>query len=241
MRKTRYSEVAELLEKRIHNKTYLPKTLLPTEAELCQEFAISRFTARNALKVLQDKGLIERQQGKGSLVLDETPAVFNSTWSTLDELIEHANKVSVEYQSLTTRYVDEDFAAKTGFLLGSKLSEVHGVRYINRDGALVPLCLICIWIDAKYGVTIDTLNQLGGTVISWLGAEQGVEVESIQQQISAINLSEAEASQLNTDPMIAGLKIRRAFVNNKNETVEASNTIFPAHLFEYRMTLKAET
>lgn len=39
---------------------------LPTEAELCRQYACSRQTVRSALKVLEEKGLIFRRQGSGS-------------------------------------------------------------------------------------------------------------------------------------------------------------------------------
>lgn len=39
---------------------------LPTEAELCRQYGCSRQTARSALGLLQEKGLIVRRQGSGS-------------------------------------------------------------------------------------------------------------------------------------------------------------------------------
>lgn len=39
---------------------------LPTEAQLCQQYGVSRQTVRSALGVLEEKGLILRRQGSGS-------------------------------------------------------------------------------------------------------------------------------------------------------------------------------
>jgi len=47
-----------------------PGMLLPTEQQLCDEYGISRITARRALEELARDGLIERIQGKGSIVKD---------------------------------------------------------------------------------------------------------------------------------------------------------------------------
>ena len=75
-RKTRYAEVAVHLERQIAAGDFASGTLLPTEAALCETYGISRFTARAALKSLAEKGLIERRQGRGSVVLNARPSVF---------------------------------------------------------------------------------------------------------------------------------------------------------------------
>lgn len=48
-------------------------TYLPTEKELCEEYNLSRITARKALEELARTGLIERVQGKGTIISDNRP------------------------------------------------------------------------------------------------------------------------------------------------------------------------
>lgn len=47
-----------------------PGVLLPTEQQLCKDYKVSRITVRRALEELADIDLIERVQGKGSIVKD---------------------------------------------------------------------------------------------------------------------------------------------------------------------------
>ncbi len=51
---------------------------LPTEAELIQTFGVSRTVVREALKVLEEKGLIDVQHGRGAIVLPR------ERWNVLD-------------------------------------------------------------------------------------------------------------------------------------------------------------
>ena len=71
---------AELVE-RIVRGVHPPGTSLPTEPALCETFAVSRTVVREAVKVLQEKGLVQVRQGAGTMV---TPP---ATWNMLDELV----------------------------------------------------------------------------------------------------------------------------------------------------------
>ncbi len=67
----RYREIERALRARIAGLR--PGDALPSDAELCEEFGVSRMTAREAMHRLADEGLIVRMPGRGSYVA-EPPA-----------------------------------------------------------------------------------------------------------------------------------------------------------------------
>ena len=69
---SKYQSIADSLEQSILDKTFPPGAMLPTEFQLCQQYQVSRQTIRMALKLLTDRGLIQRRQGCGSRVLEHT-------------------------------------------------------------------------------------------------------------------------------------------------------------------------
>ncbi|MGI5216034.1 FadR/GntR family transcriptional regulator [Plantactinospora sp. CA-290183] len=71
---------AELVE-RIVRGTHPSGTSLPPEPVLCETFSVSRTVVREAVKILQEKGLVQVRQGAGTMV---TPP---SSWDMLDELV----------------------------------------------------------------------------------------------------------------------------------------------------------
>ncbi|MGN6144848.1 MAG: FadR/GntR family transcriptional regulator [Mesorhizobium sp.] len=75
-RKPLSTVVAEGLSEKIRSGALQPGAQLPTEAELCVEYDVSRTVVREAVARLRSEGLVVPQQGRGMFV-SETPAARN--------------------------------------------------------------------------------------------------------------------------------------------------------------------
>lgn len=65
-----YEQIADVLAARIADGTYPPRRRIPSEAAICEEFGVARPTARSAIRLLVDRGLVRTMRGKGSYVAD---------------------------------------------------------------------------------------------------------------------------------------------------------------------------
>lgn len=70
-KKALYFEVIDFLLEDIKSGQYPPGSRLPSEDQLAREFSVSRVTLREALRVLEDDGVIVRRHGSGTFVLDK--------------------------------------------------------------------------------------------------------------------------------------------------------------------------
>ncbi|MEO3755402.1 FadR/GntR family transcriptional regulator [Streptomyces sp. B6B3] len=73
------SAVTAELVGRIVRGVHAPGSPLPSEPALCEAFSVSRTVIREAVKVLQEKGMVQVRQGAGTMV---TPPTM---WNMLDE------------------------------------------------------------------------------------------------------------------------------------------------------------
>ncbi|MFF0309382.1 GntR family transcriptional regulator [Streptosporangium sp. NPDC004379] len=70
----KYAQIVTAIRRKIADGTYPPGSQLPSETQLVREFAVSRPTVVRALQVLQLRGIIDREHGKGSYVKTSPPA-----------------------------------------------------------------------------------------------------------------------------------------------------------------------
>lgn len=65
-----YYQLESLIRRCISSGLLKSGDMLPSEMELCQTFSISRSTVRQAIGRLEEEGLVQRHQGKGSFVAE---------------------------------------------------------------------------------------------------------------------------------------------------------------------------
>lgn len=63
-----YRQIAEIMKRRIGTGEYQPDTRIPTESEIVGEFEVARSTARRAVAVLREEGLVYTVPNRGSYV-----------------------------------------------------------------------------------------------------------------------------------------------------------------------------
>jgi GntR family transcriptional regulator len=63
-----YFQLAQILHREIMNGGMRPGDRVPSENELSDEYGLSRMTARKAISLLAEKGVVRREKGKGTFV-----------------------------------------------------------------------------------------------------------------------------------------------------------------------------
>jgi DNA-binding GntR family transcriptional regulator len=128
-RKTLTEIAQQELRKAIIAGTFRPGSQLPTEAELCEMLGVSRTVVREALRVLEDDGLVARRHGVGTFVRNH-PILKNLNFNFgITEMIESAGlKSGTSHLALQKETADEEKAEQLRVELGTPLITVERVR-----------------------------------------------------------------------------------------------------------------
>jgi DNA-binding FadR family transcriptional regulator len=138
--------VVEALVEGIVSGRYPAGTLLPPEPVLCQSFDVSRSVVREAMKVLEEKGLARARQGHGTTISppDEwnllDPAVLaaairaDDTMQILDELVDVRVALESAMARTAARSMDDAELAELGDLLAEMETQLGDPeRYLATD------------------------------------------------------------------------------------------------------------
>ena len=130
-------DIAATLKAEIRDGVHQPGARLPTEAELCQRFLVSRATVRSAVKELDVLGLVRTQHGVGTFVRTRAGVRDGlERMGSITESIRASGKApGHEYARRTLREVLPDEAERMEVPPDTEVLELR--RRITADGDVV--------------------------------------------------------------------------------------------------------
>jgi GntR family transcriptional repressor for pyruvate dehydrogenase complex len=137
-----HKEVADILCEKIISGEFPEKELLPPERELCESMGVSRTVVREAIKVLESRGLVRIERGRGMLVQEAGSAPVSENLKLLlrrrghviEDLLEVRKMLEVGIAGLAAlRRTDANLSAMTAALtvMEKKPGEPEG--YVDAD------------------------------------------------------------------------------------------------------------
>ncbi len=106
---------------------------VPSEAELCQSYGISRTTVRKAIADLIQEGLLYTVQGKGTFV---APRKLRSAWvqqtgGLYADMTERGFKVTMQVLAVGVVLAEENILQEMGLPEGAQMVQVTRLRFVD--------------------------------------------------------------------------------------------------------------
>ncbi|MEW6473536.1 MAG: GntR family transcriptional regulator [Actinomycetota bacterium] len=228
----RYLELAGYLTDKIRRGVYDVGDDLPTEAQLCASHRVSRFTVREALRRLEEAGLIDRHQGRGSRVVARAarPAYVMSARSERD-VLHYATETLVEFGSRTRR---ASAALVRELALGphDDWMSISGIRRSTATGRAIAVLTLCI--RSEYAEAVPTGRPTSEAIFNRVVDRYGVTLAHIEQTVAAVSLPKSVSHRLGAAPGTPALKVTRRFFADEVGLFEVSVSWHSPHHFEFR-------
>lgn len=232
----RYRQIYALLRERIVGGRYPIGSNLPTEVELCAEFAVSRYTVREALRRLVEQGMLARRQGSGSEVVSAEPHQgFVHHVRSLADLFQYALDTHFDVRSMREVKLGAELAPMVGGEPGSNWLLIKGIRRTQRGGEAI--CVTHSYIPGRLAWVKPEIPTCVGPFYALLEARAQEPIIDAVQEISAEPMAHGIAAGLGARPGDYALRLLRRYSSRKG-TLVASFNWHPAKDFTYRMQLQ---
>jgi GntR family transcriptional regulator len=234
---SRYRDIAARLQKEIRLGQYPIGNLLPTETELMAQYAASRQTVREALRILMDQGLIVRRAGLGSVVVaTEPPVLFTHSVKSLGEWLRYSNET---YRDV----VDSREITATGKLAallkcepGKNWFLIEAIR--RADQFADPLGWIEIYVLRKFAGVVKRSDHGRTPVHEQIARMFGQTTEYAQMEIFARAMPASLAKALRVKPGSPALTVVRRYYGVRDELFEVTVTTHPEGRYTYSMDMQ---
>lgn len=231
--KPRYVQLATTLMREIESGQYPIGALLPTEFELCDQFGVSRFTVREAVKLLVQQGLIVRQAGVGSRVQAAPVDVrYTQTMSGLADLQQYADETTLIVDSKKIIGLTPKLAEQLRVSPKETWLHVEGLRFA-RDERL-PICHTEVFIAPHLRSVSGIHARTKQPIYAILEKEFGVKIVRVEQEIGAVTLNSKLVERLKTTVRAPALWVCRRYFDERGDLIEQSHNTHPADRFTYR-------
>ena len=231
----RYLEIEEQLQREIAEGKWPVGEQLEPEQALATRFKVSRFTIREAMSRLEEKGMISRQRRRGTVVLSDRPAqVMVQKLRSMDELLQYSPKTRLAVRRTTIIEADIALAGLLQCPVGTRWARIETVR---TEGGRPPVCWSDIYVPEKYAGIAAQIGQSGTPTFRLIENHFGVFATDITAELFAGALSQEKAAALDVEPGSAAFIIVRRYRDSDGRAFEVSVSEHPAGRFSYSIDL----
>lgn len=225
-----YVQIARNLATRIESGELKPGDQLPPERELSRQLGVTRMTAREALKLLELQGLINRRQGAGTFIAH--PKVERHA----NQLVPFTRgmrrrgylpggKVLTSEQQVATAII----APLLQILEGEPIYFIRRLRLLNH----APVMLERLTLPAQHVPDLPQFNLSERSLYEVLETEYNITVVRAWQAFEAVSATAYEADLLNLTEGAALMLEERVAYDQHGRPIEYGKDVYRGDRFRF--------
>jgi len=198
-----YFQLEKFLKEEIESGRWQPGQKIPSEAELCEAFGVSRTVVRQALNELVNEGLLYRRKGKGTFVAK--PKIAESLVQSLTGFYEDmvARGLTPVTQVLEQKLIpaSKKVAGMLNLKEGDLVIKIDRLRSVNNE----PILIVTTFIPYQICPALLEEDLTNQSLYAVLEDKYNLEIARGRRTLEAISASEEDAKLLGIeegDPLV---------------------------------------
>ncbi len=226
----RYLEIAAHLRGLVSRSD--PGDLLPSDAELCEQFSVSRMTARQAVQLLVNEHLVERRRGRGTFVAArKVPRSLGSPLSFTESMRRRGLTTSSKPIESRVSKADGREARALGINVEDPVYVIERVRHADDT----PMAIERVVLPTSIAASIDTTLESGSLHDAFESA--GLIPSEAYADVSARLATEREQEQLDMQSIAVVLAEERTIFDQDGRPLEHTVTLYAADRYSFSAVL----
>jgi GntR family transcriptional regulator len=233
----RYKEIAEDLIGQIRRGRVPVGSVLPGELQLMEEYGASRHTIRDALRQIEELGLVERRRGVGTRVLARRPSrAYVHRVRSPAELMKYPRESRMLVTGTGYVQVNATQAALIGCKAGSRWMRIRAVR--RMPGRRPPICQRALYLRPKFAAVAGQVGRTRDLAFQLIERRYGVHVVEVGVEIMARPMPPDAAVALEVEPGSPSMTVVRRYRDERGELLCVSVSEHPGDRYTFAQTLK---
>ena len=232
-----YAQIKKILFERIQSAEWQPGVCIPTEAELCQSFNVSRITVRRALSELVAEGYLERISGRGTFV---TQPPINQSLKQLTSFTQdmqgRGQRPGGRVLDIESILAEPDVASRLNISPTENVILLRRLRLANDE----PVAVETACLPARYFDGLQTENLEGQSLYKIMREKFGVVPSRAVQRIMASACPDHEAHLLYIPKKSPVLHIFRTTYDQSERVVESVESFYRGDKYVFQAELVVE-
>ena len=217
-----YQMVRERLISQIEDGTWRPGVALPNEFQLGDQLGVSQGTVRKALNDLENLGVIERKQGRGTFVKADTPE--RSMFHFFRVSKPDGKRIAPETLQIHVSERPATRAECESFEINGPLRVVEIRRHRRFEDRPLAEETVVLRSDLFPGISED--SDLPNALYPFYQQQFHISILRAEEKLCAIAADEGQAEALDVPPGAPLLKVERRARDIRDRPVELRQSVF---------------
>lgn len=193
-----YVQLRDSMKAQIETRAWAPGARLPSEAELCQQYGVSRTVVRQALLELELQGYVVRRKGRGTFVSE-----MKINENLAQKLTGFYHDMADQGLTPSTRVLYQKIvpaparpARELNVPAGTPVGEIRRLRLVQAE----PLAVVSSYLPEEYGQALQKVDLANRSLYEFLESEFKLMIMRAHRAIEAVPASETDARLLRIRP-----------------------------------------